>query len=240
MQRGEMIVLAARTSVGKSALALDIATHNARNGNRVLYFSLEMMEHSVGTRFASRETGLDSESIESGILNPSQRRAIEDAKDLISGWPLTVVTQSSLSVGQIGAYSRAHAARHGLDLIIIDHAGLVKSSERSAYERATEIATDIQRLAMAVKVPVLACYQINRAGEGQMPTLADLRDSGAIEENAHKIWLLHRERGKAESFFRVAKYRNGQVGDVADGLLVFDPSRASYRDAFHAFASDFQ
>jgi replicative DNA helicase len=241
MQAGELVVLAARTSVGKTAFALDVTSHNASNGKRVLYFSLEMSESAIGTRLVSRQTGLSSETIDNGFLNSSERRQVESARLTVSSWELHVCIPTKPTVATIASYARSHAAKRGLDLLVVDYAGLLRTAKPlPPYERATQIVVDLKELARSLHVPILALYQPNRAAEGEMPTLAHLRDSGAIEDTADKIWFLHRERAQTATSFRVAKYRNGGVGDVADGYLVFDPDRCSYRDVNFEYANDFR
>jgi replicative DNA helicase len=240
MQPGELVVLAARTSIGKTAFAYDVTAYNASIGKRVLYFSFEMDDYAIGTRMVSRETGIDCETIQSGRLDKWQRQLVEAVKKEVDKWKLKLVTPSKPKVTTIASHCRAHSAKHGLDLVVVDYAGLIHGSKAmSAYERATEIVKDLKLLATSLRIPVLALYQPNREAEGEMPSLADLRDSGAIEDTADKIWFIHRDRRDTATQFKIAKYRNGAVGNVADGLLVFDPSRTSYRDANFSYQEDF-
>jgi replicative DNA helicase len=232
MQPTQLIVLAARTSIGKTAFAVSVAVHNAKMGKSVLYVSLEMDAYAMGARFIAYQTGLSAELLESGQLHSSQLAAVESAEKTVKAWPLHIFVPTKMTVGTIGSYARCHAAKHGLDLVIVDHAGLLRTSKQiNAYEQAGRIVEDLKAMARALKQPVLALYQPNRKAEGEMPKLDDLRDSGKIEDTADKVWFIHRKRESNFSEFRVAKYRNGTIGDIDQGLLFFNPNRCTYQDA---------
>jgi replicative DNA helicase len=129
-----------------------------------------------------------------------------------------------------------------LSLVVVDHVGLLRPTgkARNSYESATEIAKELKNLATSLKLPILALCQLNRDGEGEIPKLSMLRDSGAIEENADKVWFIHRERGKSPTDFLIAKYRNGAVGSTESEDLVFDADRCSFQDANSAVHQDFK
>jgi replicative DNA helicase len=168
------------------------------------------------------------------------RRRLDEARRFNADLPITIWNPSKPSVAAIGSKSRSLAAKTGLNLIVVDHIGLLNaSSSRSRYEAITEITRDLKQLAIALSMPILALCQLNRTGEGEMPTLAMLRDSGSIEEDSDKVWFLHRDRRESETVFRVAKFRNGSTGDLAPGWLVFDKDRCSFRDANFQFRGDF-
>lgn len=241
MQDGELIILAARPSIGKTTLAMDLMLHAASRNKRTLLLSCEMNRVALGNRLLSRETGIDCETLEHGLLTPQQYRQVQAATERLQGLTFTIAECSSPSIEQIAGRARTHAAKYGLDLVVVDHVGLLRASNsaRSRYEAQTEIAKDLKTLATALQKPILALCQLNRAGEGEMPQLHMLRDSGSIEENADKVWFLHRDRSESDTDFIVAKYRQGSVGKTADGALKFDKDRCSFRDANHEFLGDF-
>jgi replicative DNA helicase len=241
LQPSELIILAARPNVGKTAFAFDLLTNAAKSGTKSLFVSCEMNRTQLGQRMISRDTGISVHHIDNGIVSDQEKAAIANARDAIRGLPITIWEASAPTIAQIASHCRSHSARHGLDLICIDHIGLLSASNRNAnrYQQMTEIAKDLKTLATSLEKPVLALCQLNREGEGETPKLSMLRDSGAIEENADKVWMLHRERDKQEAELYVAKFRQGRVGKTQDGSLIFDGNRCSYRDANEMFTGDF-
>jgi replicative DNA helicase len=240
MLPGEMIILAARPSIGKTALAIDIACNAAQRGFKSLFVSCEMEHTSIGDRLLSRHSGIDCETIQSGIFDADKRMRLDEAHRFYADLPITAWIPAKPSVAGIASKARSVAAKTGLDFLIVDHIGLLNAStSRSRYEAITEITRSLKQLAIALSMPILALCQLNRTGEGELPTLAMLRDSGSVEEDADKVWFLHRDRKDTETVFRVAKFRNGSVGDLAPGWLVFDKDRCSFRDSRIEFSGDF-
>jgi replicative DNA helicase len=241
MQGGELVILAARPSIGKTTFAMDILVNAARHGRRGMFVSCEMDRRSLGDRLLSRVTAINCERISRALVTDEQAAALQNA---ISAWadqPIRIIEASAPTVQQIGAWARAETARYGLDFVVVDHIGLLRSSTRmrNAYESATEIAKDLKSLATALRMPILGLCQLNRDGEGEMPKLSMLRDSGAIEENADKVWFLHRQRDEAATEFIIAKFRNGGTGSIPQGMLVFDRERCMFKDTAGEFHSDF-
>jgi replicative DNA helicase len=241
MQDGELIILAARPSIGKTTLAMDAMIYAASHGKRVLFASCEMNRIALGNRLLSRETGIDTETLGRGNLTNEQLSKVKSATERLQGLPFTIWESSAPTIDQIAGRARAHAAKHGLDLVCIDHIGLLRASHnaRSRYEAQSEIAKDLKTLATSLQKPVLALCQLNREGEGEIPRLHMLRDSGCVEENADKVWFLHRDRSGSDTQFIVAKYRQGSVGSTAEGALQFDKDRCSFRDANYDFLGYF-
>jgi replicative DNA helicase len=241
MQAGELVILAARPSIGKTTLAIDIMTNAAKQGRRGLFISCEMDRRSIGDRLLSRVTAINCERISRALVTDDQATQLRDAVSSWTDQPIRIIEASAPTVQQINACSRAEAARHGLDFVVVDHIGLLRPSTRmrNAYESATEIAKDLKSLATSLRMPILALCQLNRDGEGEVPKLSMLRDSGAIEENADKVWFLHRQRDRAESEFIVAKFRNGGTGAIPKGMFVFDCDRCTFKDVAGEFHADF-
>lgn len=242
MHPGELIILAARPSIGKTTMAMDILRHAARSGRRGLFVSCEMDRRAIGDRLLATDTSINSERIARALVTDDQAQQLRDAAIALRDLNYRIIEASAPTVAQIGAWARAHAARYGLSLVVVDHVGLLRPTgkARNSYESATEIAKELKNLATSLKLPILALCQLNRDGEGEIPKLSMLRDSGAIEENADKVWFIHRERGKSPTDFLIAKYRNGAVGSTESEDLVFDADRCSFQDANSAVHQDFK
>lgn len=223
LARKGLTTLAARTSVGKSSVALAIATNVAKSGGRVLYISLEMDADELNTRRLASVTGFSTQYI-------SRRRFIDDdtaSRTIARGTSILsaehiVISGSNCKLADIEKRVRAELP---LDLVIVDHMGIIQLDGKieSSYATATERSHRLRQLANAVGVPVLMLCQLNRQSEmrdNKRPKLSDLRDTGAIEEDSHAVILLYRE-----GYYRqtdpwevqtleaiVAKNRNGQTG----------------------------
>jgi len=221
---GELAIIAGRPSMGKSALAFQIAETVARGGAPVLALSMEMSRTELLDRMVSGETRIDLQQIRNGERASDPN--VEAALGRISKWPLCIDDTPALTVHEVRAKARATKRRHGLVLVVIDYLQLMTGGQ--GENRNQELATitrSLKALAKELQVPVLALSQLNRASENRTdrrPQLSDLRDSGAIEQDADVVLLLHREevyrpdslewRGCAEILVR--KNRQGAVGDV--------------------------
>jgi replicative DNA helicase len=209
LQREELTIVAGRPGMGKTAISLGSGLKMALRGHTVLYFSLEMMGAALANRcLADLLFGTKNEisywMVTRGNLSDLQAEAVVDKARELRGCPLEIEQQAGLNVSQIAARTRKHGAaleRQGkrLDVVIIDHLGLVQPSNRYAGNRTHEIEETtgaLKALAKELNVAVVALCQLNRAVEGRedkRPTMADLRDSGAIEQDADLIILLFRE-----------------------------------------------
>lgn len=225
----ELTILAARPSVGKTAMGLELATRAARVGKRVLFCSLEMTSEQIGHRLLSRETGIPISDIRAGKLSPTQRNRLDVARNAMKSWPWRFWAQGGVTVGQIQAKARMHASKYGLDLLVIDYLGLIRGTNQHAkpYERISQISNDLATLTKQLGKPVVCLCQLSRGAETDRPRLDHLRDSGAIEQDADNVWFLHRERGKPETELIIAKARQGEVGTID---LAFDSNRCSFGD----------
>ena len=232
LHNGELVILAARPSIGKTALALSIACSMAEQGKSVFFASLEMTKQQVGLRLLSRMSGIPCDRLRMGFtLTQQERNRLEDAKQNLKTWPIRVWCSSGVLVSEITAKARLQAAKMGLDAIFIDYLGQgkIKPAKRhaSANDSITEIVGDIANFTKQINKPVVCLCQLNRGAEGEEPGLQHLRDSGSIEQDADAVWFLHRKRGEPETKLLVKKCRNGEIGE-AD--IVFDPDRATFGD----------
>ena len=187
---GGLITLAARPGTGKTTVALNIAENVAAAGGKVLYFSLEMTEAQIWSCRAANISGMNRSAIYSG--NVQNWASLMDTFDLLSKRPL-LVRDIPATIEDVEREARCVA---GLSLIIVDHIGLIKSTMRaSRYEIMTDTAHQLKQLALSLRIPILALCQLNRASEQRetkRPNMADLRDSGAIEEDSDVVCLLFR------------------------------------------------
>jgi replicative DNA helicase len=257
-QKSDLIILAARPSVGKTSFALDIARHAAVRGKApVGVFSLEMSKEQLVDRMLCAESGVNLWNLRTGNL--SDRPDSDDfprighAMGVLSEAPIFIDDQPGNNVMHIRTKARRLQAEHGLGLIIIDYLQLMESHRRSAsldnrVQEVSEISRNLKGIARELNVPVLALSQLSRAVEQSkpaMPKLAHLRESGSIEQDADVVLFIYRkaadrnyrledippdERRIAE--IHVAKHRNGPTGMVR---VFFDEARASYRNLDKAF-----
>ena len=233
LQPGELIVLAARPSVGKSALALNIAEHVACDARiPVAFFSLEMSKEELALRLLSSRARVDAQRLRKGILSDPETARIRDAGEYLYQTPLYIDDTAALRVLDLRAKARRLYLRHDVKLIVVDYLQLMSApGSESRQVEVANISRGLKALARELKVPVLAVAQLRRPApnqprEGVVPQLSDLRESGAIEQDADVVLLLDREAtrlkfgtpqydevaNKAELY--IAKQRNGPTGLV--------------------------
>ena len=203
----DLVVVAGRPAMGKTAMALTIADAAARAGNRVLLFELEMAAPELGARQIGAVTGISAEQQRTGPISGPEIDTIIAAREHFRHLPLTIDDTPAASVGQLRARSRRHKRRHGLDLIIVDYLQLLLSDKTRPENRVQEVSAitrGLKVLAKEMRVPVVALSQLSRAveqREDKRPLLADLRESGSIEQDADVVMFLYRE----EEYLRRAK-----------------------------------
>lgn len=235
---GQFIVLAARPSVGKSALASQIAVNAAKDSHRVLFVSLEMTATETVSRILASETGLDMRTISGGQLASHE---IHRAKQVAANYgtvPLFIEDRRGLTIDRLASLIRANTAKDKLGLMVVDYLGLIVGDRRKPrWECITEISNQLKTLAQTEAVPIMALCQLNRDAEGEKPKLSHLRESGSIEQDADIVLLLHRDRLKSEAELNLAKHRNGAIG-LMD--LEYRASRFEFVTAIKSeFANDF-
>jgi len=216
---GDLCVLAARASVGKTAFAMQIAEHNANRGRPVLFVSLEMDAVDIFDRLIANDTGISASRLRGGrkSLSDNDLERIANSATSYHDLPLTVYAPSKSTTNDIRTAARIAQARHGLNLIVIDYLSFIRHPERrmERREQIGEICKELKRLAKDLKVPVIVLSQLNRMAEGEVPTLAMLRESGSVEEDADQVVFVHRaERTSVDGQLIVAKNRHGQCGSV--------------------------
>ena len=198
MQPGEMLVLAARPSMGKTALALNIAEHMATSGEAVGVFSLEMGAQQLVQRLLCSRAGISGERMRGNALRKDEYTALFAACGELDEAPLYIDDSPSLTLLQLRAKARRMHQQHGIKAVIIDYLQLMTTGGRaeSRQQEVSEISRGVKALARELHVPVVCLSQLNRAAtqrENHEPRLSDLRESGAIEQDADVVLLLHRE-----------------------------------------------
>lgn len=226
--QNEYTLLGARASIGKSALAMNMARHIASKGKKVAYFSLEMSAESLTRRLISDIGGVNSRVFKSGLLTERDMQKINEANEKIHDMPLYILDKTRGRFDKIVAQCRYLVRSLGVEVIFIDHASLIKYSNTSLqrHEQYSQISNEIQSLQRELNVPIVLVAQLTRGAEGEMPKVSDLRESGAFEQDADCVILLHRSREVDKSnnsiptLAYVAKNRNGECGYAR---LLFQP-----------------
>ena len=238
LQKSDLIILAARPSMGKTTFALDIARQAALNHNiPTAIFSLEMSTQQLVDRMLAAQSRVNAWNLRTGNLSSENEFAkIRDSLDSLSKAPIFVDDLAGNSIVRMRSVCRRIKAEHGLGLIIVDYLQLMSTSKNydNMVNQVTEISRSLKALAKEFDVPVIALSQLSRAVEsrGGRPRLSDLRDSGSIEQDADVVMFIHREdKGKDESEktniaeILIEKHRNGPVGKVD---LYFDEKMTTF------------
>jgi replicative DNA helicase len=240
MQRSDFIIVAARPSVGKTSLCLSFARNAARHGQHTAIFSLEMSSEQIVQRMVSAETGIDSQRLRLGNLNEDEWPLFVQAIGKLAEHPIYIDDTPSISVLQLRTKARRLHAEHGLDLILVDYLQLMSGDTRSEnrVQEVSYISRSLKAIARELDVPVVAASQLSRAVEqrtDKRPILADLRESGSLEQDADVVVFIYRdelynpETDKQHiADIIVAKHRNGPTGTVQ---LFFRNRLAQFLDA---------
>ncbi len=227
-QRGELTIVAARPSMGKTALVLNVATHAAVEGFGVAIFSLEMSKESLVQRMLTAEARVDSQLVRRGMLRDYDYTNLARAAGVLQGCPMWIDDTPALTLLEMRSKARRLKAESDIGLIVVDYLQLMRSPEyaENRVQEISDISRSLKGLAKELQVPVVALSQLSRASEQRggerKPILSDLRDSGAIEQDADLVIFIHRpeyydredesKRGVAE--IMLAKHRNGPTGDI--------------------------
>lgn len=199
LQKSDLIILAGRPGMGKSALAANIAFNYSKSGGPVGVFSLEMSGEQVATRINAEQAGIPSSRIRRGEINESEFSRLAEAAQRISGIPLHIDQTGGLSLAQVTSRARRLKREQGLDLLIVDYIQLMGGGARYRGQRVqeiSEITMGLKALAKELEIPVLALSQLNRQLESRddkRPQLSDLKESGSIEQDADVVMFVYRE-----------------------------------------------
>ncbi len=258
LQRSDMLVLAARPSIGKSTIGLNIAQHAAASGMTVGIFSLEMGREQVALRLLSAAAQVDTHRLRMRLTSDTEDARISDSIGHLSDLPIYVDDTPMLTVVEIRSKARRLQMERGLDFVIVDYMQLIEGGSRwrdpNRVQEVSEISRSLKGLARDLNIPVLAISQLSRAIEQRThhrPQLSDLRDSGSIEQDADVVMFIHREdkytsvddwdrahpgepypRNLAEII--VAKHRHGPTDSV---MLAVQDNYARFVDAARLVAA---
>lgn len=243
LQKSNLVIIAARPSVGKTSLALDIARKTAiTHKSKVGIFSFEMSKEELTDRFLCAEAGVGLWKMRTGKLSKDDFPAIGNAMGVLSEADIFIDDSPSSNIMEIRTKARRLALERGLDLLIVDYLQLMEGrSKESRVQEVSEISRALKQIARELNIPVVALSQLSRAVEARggpaIPKLADLRDSGSIEQDADVVMFIYRkaldrnqqcppeERHIAE--IHIAKHRNGPIGVVK---LFFDEERVTFKN----------
>ena len=230
LQKSDLILIAARPSMGKTALALNLALNAALKNNVVAIFSLEMSKEQIGHRLLSAHSGIDSLKLNTGNLDENEIIEIANTVDYLSGIKLFIDDTAAISILELRSKARRLKNERGLDLIIIDYLQLMQGSKSSRgnefnrQQEISEISRSLKALARELKVPVVALSQLSRNVElraDKRPLLSDLRESGSLEQDADIVLFLYREEYYNQETENtniaeviIAKNRNGPTASM--------------------------
>lgn len=252
LQRSDLIILASRPSMGKSALATDIARYVAcQKKTPVGIFSLEMSQDQIIDRLIAAEADIDLWKLRTGRLsdqgNDNDFQRIQKVMNTMAKAPIYIDDAPLANVLQMRAMARRLKAKHGLGLIIVDYLQLMEARDpsQSIVQQVTEHSKGLKAMAKELQVPVLALSQLSRAVEQRrppIPRLSDLRESGSLEQDADVVLFIYREDYYKEDTARqniadiiIGKHRNGPTGRIE---LYFDQTRASFRNLQKGYDED--
>ena len=233
--QSEYIIIAARASIGKTALGMNMAKYLASQKIPVGYFSLEMSSKALLTRVLSDMATVEAKALRNGFMNEKNIQRVCNMGYDLAEYPLYPIDNTRGRFESIIAKSRYMVRCMGVKVIFIDHASLMKYPDRKLqrYEQFSEMSNALQNLQRELNVPLVLLAQLGREAEGKKPTLADLRESGTFEQDADQIWLMHRDRAKnadetmIETEVNIAKNRNGPCGSAT---LMFFPQFVRFKD----------
>ena len=227
MQPSDLVLVAARPSMGKTAFALNVVQHAAIHEKKICaLFSLEMSKDQLLNRMVCSEAMVDSQKVRTGDLEDNDWSKISMGAVILADAPIYIDDTAGITIGDIRAKCRKLKMEHGLDLIMIDYLQLMSGGgkQQSREQEISEISRGLKALAREMDAPVVALSQLSRACESRAdhrPMLSDLRESGAIEQDADIVMFLYRDEyyhpdseQKNQAELIIAKQRNGPTGTV--------------------------
>ncbi|MBO5236019.1 MAG: replicative DNA helicase [Spirochaetaceae bacterium] len=235
-QKSELIIIGARPSMGKTAIALNMARYMAVEKHiPVGFLSLEMTYQQIGQRLLSQESRIDGKKFRSGMFQTNEISKMQEAAGRIYDAPFYIVDTPNMKLLDLRAMARRMKTLHDVEIIFIDYIGLISSENVNIprHEQIAEVSRSLKSLARELKIPIVALSQVKRDSEGREPNLADLRESGSIEQDADVVMFIHRERVSSEnnepikSKLLLSKQRNGPTGVIN---LLFLPQYAKFEN----------
>lgn len=221
---GDLIILAGRTSMGKTALGMNIATHVARHHGAVAVFSLEMAQQQLATRVLSGCAAISMHRLRTGHVSDDQWPAIAEAGTKLREIPILLDDTPGVSCAHVRARCRRIKRQHGLTMVVVDYLQLMRGEGDNRTQEVGSISRGLKNIAKELNIPVIALSQLSRKVEertDKRPQLSDLRDSGELEQDADLIAFLYRDEvyrkdspAKGTAELLIKKQRNGPLGDI--------------------------
>jgi replicative DNA helicase len=238
LQKSDLIILAARPSVGKTSLALDLVRNIALAKKKVAFFSLEMSQQQLASRLLASQSGVGLWEMRTGKLSDEEFAKLSEGTGILSDLDISIDDTPGANIVEIRTKARRLYMEHGIDAIFIDYMQLIQgNSKEGRVQEVSKISQELKNMARELKIPVVALSQLSRKTEDRpdkMPQLSDLRDSGSIEQDADVVMFIHRDdyydpdsekKGIAE--IKISKHRNGPTGSVD---LAWVKEMASFRN----------
>lgn len=235
---GELIIVAGRPGMGKTALCLDMARLAAKKGTPVTVYSLEMTTGSLITRMLCAESGLDSRKLARGTASSYERAMLTKDINTISSLPLRINDESVMDIQRLRAMIRREVKEHKIGMAVVDYIQLmdVSGKTENRQQEITKISRGLKSIAKELNIPLIVASQLSRATEAReksKPRLSDLRESGAIEQDADAVFLIYRpdyydkNGDDRTATIDIAKQRNGPTGEVK---LLFENQSTTFKD----------
>ena len=224
---GELVVVGARPSMGKTSFAMNIASHaSLKRGKSVAVFTLEMPREQIAMRMLCSDAQVDMQQVRKGTLTDKDWSSLANSVQSMADAPMYIDDTAGITPSQLRSRCRRLKMDKGLDLVVVDYLGLMKADGRveSRQLEVSEISRQLKAIALDMKIPIIACAQLSRANKDRVdkrPVLSDLRDSGSIEQDADVVMFLHREEyynkdteDKNIGEVIISKQRSGPLGTV--------------------------
>lgn len=221
IDKSDYAIIAGRPSAGKTAFALNLCKKLAKKYN-VGFYSLETQSDKITDRLFTSIAGLDFSKVKGHLLDESDWERAAEASIEASKLNFTIINAAGKSVSWI----QSNAIKNKFDIIFVDYIGLIKSDEKSRYEKVTSISIDLHIMAQTTGITIFALSQLKR-NDNKKPTLEDLRESGQLEQDADLVILLHNDKERREYFAIVAKNKEGETGEIA---FNFDGARQTFTE----------
>jgi len=238
LQKSDLIIIAARPSMGKSSLMLDMVRSMALEKRKVAIFSLEMSQQQLVSRLLSSQSGVGLWEMRTGKLNDDEFSKLSEGTGILSDLDVSIDDTPGANIVEIRTKARRLYMEQGIDAVFVDYMQLIQGNTREGrVQEVSQISQELKNMARELKIPVVALSQLSRKTEDRpdrMPQLSDLRDSGSIEQDADVVMFIHREdyydpeterKGIAE--IKISKHRNGPTGSVD---LAWVKEMASFRN----------
>ena len=234
LHKQELTIIGARPGIGKTTLALQIAENIAKKNLNVVFISLEMSDTQIIQKLIAKETNVNSYKMRMGTLEDEDWQEIVKASTKLTELPMKIITNAT-TIQKIESITRRLKNRNKLDLLIIDYIQLIKNKGKfnSREQEVADITRTLKLLSLELEIPIIGLCQLNRSANNGEPNLADLRESGAIEQDADNVIFIYQEKESNEAVvdivLKLAKQRAGEIGRVD---LKFDKPKSSFRGVY--------